>query len=274
MITDVADPDPLVATLRHRGCVFAEEEAAILREAARDVEHLAALVQARCAGTPVEHLAGWVDFGNLRLSVGPGVFVPRQRTLLLAEAAVKAVESALAEDPRTAVFVEPFAGVAPVAASVLAAHPEVDVHVTDTDESALTHARTNLGTHAGVHHGEGLTVLPSRLRGSVAVIAAVPPYVPDAHVDLLPREAKEYEPAVALFGGHDGLTHVRELLAQSRRWLKPHGRLLMEMNEAQLDGAVDAASLHGFSSTHHLGVDEQTVVLELRLVAPPSSPQR
>lgn len=222
----------------------------------------------------MEHLAGWVDFGDLRLSVGPGVFVPRQRTLLLAEVAVKAVEAALDEDTRTAVFVEPFAGVAPVAASVLAAHPEVDVHVTDTDESALAHARTNLGLHAGVHHGEGLTVLPSRLRGLIAVIAAVPPYVPDAHRGLLPREAKDYESASALFGGHDGLAHVRKLMAQSCRWLRPNGRLLMEMNETQLDAAVVAAGLHGFASTHDLGADGQTVVLDLRLDARPSRLQR
>ncbi|HRK46108.1 MAG TPA: hypothetical protein PK324_10820, partial [Nocardioides sp.] len=81
----------LVARLRAAGCVFAEEEAAQLVEAAGDPAELEALVRRRVAGEPLEPLVGWVDFCGLRLAVEPGVFVPRQRTALLVREVVTMV---------------------------------------------------------------------------------------------------------------------------------------------------------------------------------------
>src|SRR5690349_5322914 len=75
--------EDLVARLRAAGCVFAEEEAQLLAEAAADAHALELLVARREAGEPLEPLVGWVDFCGLRLVVTPGVFVPRQRTALL-----------------------------------------------------------------------------------------------------------------------------------------------------------------------------------------------
>ena len=105
----------VVARLRAAGCVFAEDEAALLREAARPappdrvgtpypVRHtflptrvrsadpadvLEELVARRVAGEPLEHVLGWVAFAGRRWSVGPGVFVPRRRTELMVRAALE-----------------------------------------------------------------------------------------------------------------------------------------------------------------------------------------
>ena len=81
-------PSPLVARLRAAGCVFAEEEAAELLAAAADPADLAVMVDRRVAGEPLETVLGWAGFCRLRVAVGPGVFVPRQRTALLVERAV------------------------------------------------------------------------------------------------------------------------------------------------------------------------------------------
>lgn len=251
-------PDPLVTALREAGCVFAEEEAGVLRDASRGPDDLEALLRARVAGAPLEHLVAQVEFRGLRLSVGPGVFVPRQRTGLLADLAVAAVRAA--GDP---VFVEAFAGVAPVAAVVRALLPHAEVHATDVDEAALRHARSNLPRPAGVHRGEGLDGLPSRLRGRVAVIAAVPPYVPDGAAGLLPREARDFEPAAALFGGGDGLDHVRALVDRAGDWLVPGGRLLVEMSRGQLGEAAGHARHRGFIPRWHSAAGSNTAVLEL-----------
>ncbi len=75
----------VVARLRAAGCVFAEDEAALLIEAGGDLD---ALVERRCAGEPLEYILGWVSFCGLRIAVEPGVFVPRQRTALLAREAI------------------------------------------------------------------------------------------------------------------------------------------------------------------------------------------
>ncbi|WP_353707674.1 methyltransferase [Cellulosimicrobium sp. ES-005] len=80
--------DDLTARLRAAGCVFAEEEAALLAARADDDAHLDALVARRVAGEPLEHVLGYVDFHGLRVAVDPGVFVPRQRTALLVDEAV------------------------------------------------------------------------------------------------------------------------------------------------------------------------------------------
>ncbi|HLR45039.1 MAG TPA: SAM-dependent methyltransferase [Brevibacterium sp.] len=259
------EPDRLVAALRRAGCVFAEEEAAVLRESAGSTAHLERLVRARAAGAPLEQLVGWVEFGGLRLRVGPGVFVPRQRTRLLAEIAVAAVETAgrKTSERSPPVFIEAFAGVAPIAAAVRAAHRSAELHATDFDEAALRYARVNLEGTAGVHPGSVLRGLPDRIAGRVSVIAAVPPYVPDGEAGLLPREARDHESPAALFGGADGLDAVRALIGEAPQWLTLHGTVLVEMHSAQVSDATRIAEHHGFTTTQHSAADSQTVVLEL-----------
>lgn len=233
----------LVARLRAAGCVFAEEEAEILREAAgHDADLLDDLTVRRIGGAPLEPLVGWVDFAGLRLSVGPGVFVPRQRSVRLLESTLDALRTL----PRTPppVFVEAFAGAAPLASAVARALPHVRVVACEIDAAALTHARLNLGSRGVVHQSAVLAGLPPALRGTVAVIAAVPPYVPSAQLAMLPREAREHEPKAALSGGDDGLRWVEALLTQARDWLTPGGHLLMEMSRHQIPAALHLAARH------------------------------
>src|SRR6266702_6085593 len=73
----------IVARLRAAGCVFAEDEARLLISAARTPAELAAMVDRRAAGVPLEHVLGWAEFCGLRIAVEPGVFVPRRRTEFL-----------------------------------------------------------------------------------------------------------------------------------------------------------------------------------------------
>src|SRR3954471_13115050 len=80
--------DAIVGRLRAAGCVFAEDEAAVLLASASDPAQLAAMVDQRVAGQPLEHVVGWDEFFGRRILVGPGVFVPRQRTELLVREAV------------------------------------------------------------------------------------------------------------------------------------------------------------------------------------------
>src|SRR4249920_3588812 len=77
----------VVARLRAAGCVFAEDEARLIISAARTPADLAAMVERRAAGLPLEQVLGWAEFCGRRVAVEPGVFVPRRRTEFLVEQA-------------------------------------------------------------------------------------------------------------------------------------------------------------------------------------------
>lgn len=216
------------------------------------------LVDRRVGGEPLEQLVGSVFFGDLRLSVGPGVFVPRQRTQLLASLAARA-----AERVRAPVVVEVCAGVAPVAASVVRSVPRSRVHAADVDPRALVHAAVNLPDGAGVHAGHLLDALPQQLAGSVDVLVAVPPYVPLDRAHELPREARDHEPAVALYGGADGLDRIRELVDTAAPWLSPDGVVLLEVSARQAGAAAAHADDAGWRTARHDHEDVPTTVLAL-----------
>ena len=290
-------------TLRAAGCVFAEDEAVILLEAAVATDftgsapvvdgsatavagsalRLDGLVARRVSGEPLEQIVGWVDFAGLRLSVQPGVFVPRQRTRLLAERAVAAVRQLTdhrgsgagpgAQSVPQPIVLEAFCGVGPVAAVVAALVPDAVIHLGDADERAVRCAVTNMDASARAgdsgatvegHVLDCLDGLPDELRCGVSVIAAVPPYAPVTAVDFLPREALDFEPSTALFGGPDGLDLVRRLIAESLDWLAPGGVLLIELGRDQVAEATGFATARGLEVRSHLGEDDHTVVLELR----------
>src|ERR1700688_2686425 len=78
----------IVSRLRAAGCVFAEDEARLLLSTARTPDELDAMVDRRVAGLPLEQVLGWAEFCGLRITVAPGVFVPRRRTEFLVQQAV------------------------------------------------------------------------------------------------------------------------------------------------------------------------------------------
>ncbi|HEU4850303.1 MAG TPA: putative protein N(5)-glutamine methyltransferase, partial [Terrimesophilobacter sp.] len=77
------ETDAVVARLRAAGCVFAEDEARLLVEAAASPAELDDLLAQRAEGRPLEYLLGWVEFFGMRIAIDPGVFVPRRRTEFL-----------------------------------------------------------------------------------------------------------------------------------------------------------------------------------------------
>jgi release factor glutamine methyltransferase len=234
------DAAAVVAALRAAGCVFAEDEAALLIEAARDGAELAAFVERRVAGLPIEQVVGWADFCGLRVAIEPGVFVPRRRSELL-------VREAVAVTRRGGVVVDVCCGSGAVGVAVATAVGGVDLHAIDIDPAAVDCARRNVLAVGGhVYVGDRFGPLPETLRGRIDVAVANAPYVPTAELAFLPAEARVHEPPVALDGGADGLAVQRAIVRDAPDWLAPGGHLLVETSEraaTALAGAFAAAGL-------------------------------
>jgi release factor glutamine methyltransferase len=228
----IADDD-VVARLRAAGCVFAEDEAALLRADAADGARLDAMVARRVAGEPLEQVLGWAEFCGLRIVVEPGVFVPRRRTGFLAR-------QAIARTRPGAVVVDLCCGSGALGAAIAAAVPGVVLHAADVDPAAVHCARRNLPGAAGVHQGDLYAALPPGLRGRVDVVVANVPYVPTEAVALMPPEARDHEPRSALDGGGDGLAVARRVVDGAPDWLVPGGSLLIETSEEQAPSAASA----------------------------------
>ncbi|MFI6464001.1 putative protein N(5)-glutamine methyltransferase [Streptomyces sp. NPDC050528] len=235
-------PASVVAALRAAGCVFAEDEARLILSAARTPDELAVMVDRRVTGLPLEHVVGWAEFRGLRIAVEPGVFVPRRRTEFL-------VEQALAQAPDASVVVDLCCGSGAVGAALAAALDGVELHAADIDPTATRCAGRNIAPYGGhVHTGDLFTALPATLRGHVDILAANVPYVPTNEVGLLPAEARDHEPLVALDGGTDGLDILREVATGVPGWLAPGGCLLVETSERQLPSAVRAFTSAGLET--------------------------
>jgi release factor glutamine methyltransferase len=242
----IVPPDvaTVVARLRAAGCVYAEDEAALLMDAAASAAELEAMVGDRVAGLPLEQVVGWAEFCGLRITVEPGVFVPRRRSELLAR---QAVAAATGWPAGPVPVVELCCGAGAVAAVVAATVDRADVRAADIDPAAVACARRNLPADR-VFQGDLFAALPDELRGGVAVLVANAPYVPTAEVAFMPAEARLYEAPVALDGGPDGLDVQRRVAAGSPDWLAPGGVLLIETSGRQAPATLAAMADAGLTT--------------------------
>nr|WP_230203291.1 putative protein N(5)-glutamine methyltransferase [Parafrankia discariae] len=251
-----------MAGLRGAGCVFAEEEAALLLSAARTPDELAEMVARRVSGLPLEHVLGWVSFCGLRVAVDERVFVPRRRTEFLVHRAAAILSAAMTvgDRPRTAagwMVVDLCCGSGAVGAALAGAvDGPVDLHAADVDPVAVACARRNLTgparvtrAPARVYTGDLFAALPSVLRGRVDLLVANVPYVPTGRLGLLPPEARVHEPREALDGGSDGLDVLRRVATEATAWLAPGGSVLVETSRAQAPRAGETFRCAGLVTT-------------------------
>jgi release factor glutamine methyltransferase len=233
----------VVARLRAAGCVFPEEEAALLINAAETREQLEGMVERRVEGLPLEYVIGWAEFCGIRVAVDVGVFVPRHRSELL-------VREAAAMTRPGAVVVDLCCGSGALGIAVASlVGGDVELHAVDVDGAAVACARRNLGAVNGrVYEGDLYQALPGALRGRVDIVVANTPYVPTAEIELLPREARDFEARVALDGGPDGLDVQRRVAVGAHDWLARGGHVLMETSVRQAPVAVEVLEAAGLAA--------------------------
>lgn len=190
------------------------------------------LVARRAARLPLQHLTGTAPFRRLELAVGPGVFVPRPETELVAQAAIDEA-SALLSSGQGALVVDLCTGSGAIAAAVASEAAGATVHAVELSERAHAYAARNLsGTGVALHLGDAVTLL-EELGASVDVLVSNPPYVPNPQVPVDP-EVSLHDPELALYGGGaDGMDFPLALIARAEFLLKPGGLLVMEHDESQ-----------------------------------------
>jgi release factor glutamine methyltransferase len=237
-------PSPLEAVvarkLRSAGCVFAEDEARVLVEAATTSTALHGMVDRRCSGVPLEHIVGWAEFCGRRVAVDPGVFVPRKRTEFL-------VRQAAAVTGRSATVVDVCCGSGAVGAALAAEVGRLELSAVDIDPVCVRCAQRNLEAAGGyAYEGDLFDPLPSTLRGAVDVVVANAPYVPTDAIASMPPEARDHEPRVALDGGADGVDVQRRLIAAAPPWLAPGAAVLIETSREQAPLTAAAFAANGF----------------------------
>jgi release factor glutamine methyltransferase len=244
-----------VAALRTAGCVFAEDEAAVLAEASGgDGATLARMVARRSGGEPLEQVAGYADFAGVRVRLRPGVFVPRVRSELL-------VRVAAAHARPDALVIDLCCGSGALGLAVRARRPGIRLIAADSDPVAVACARDNL-PGSPVYRSDLFGALPP-VRADV-LIANVP-YVATRHLPLLPAEARDHEPRTALDGGDDGLDVFRRVVAAAPGRLAAGGLLVSEITDAQAAAATAAIRTAGLRPGLQHDADlEATVVTAVR----------
>jgi release factor glutamine methyltransferase len=197
------------------------------------------LVAERARRVPLQHLTGRAGFRGLELSVGPGVFVPRFETELVAGLAVDFLGRPA--EPESAgllkVVVDLCAGSGAIALAVKDEVPGAEVHGVELSELAHAWAirnRDDLGLDVDLRLGDATLAFPD-LEAQVDVVVSNPPYIPSGSVPNDP-EVRDHDPEVALYGGSgDGLRIPLEVAARAAVLLRPGGFFVMEHADVQGD---------------------------------------
>ncbi|MGY2875707.1 release factor glutamine methyltransferase [Marmoricola sp. URHA0025 HA25] len=231
----VASPEYDAAELLAFSLGTTRSRLALVEDVAADAEaRFTRLVERRAGRVPLQHLTGTAAFRHVELAVGPGVFVPRPETELLAG---WALERAAEVRGRPPVVVDLCTGSGAVALSVVTELPAADVHAVELDPDAFAWAARNLaGGGVDLREGDMADSFPD-LDGSVDVVVCNPPYIPLGAYDGVAAEARDHDPALALWSGEDGLEAIRVLERVAARLLRPGGHVGSEHADVQGESA-------------------------------------
>lgn len=254
-----ADPDGLAAVLAEAGFVAAAEEAAeLLGHAAGDQGRLDAVLARRLTGEPLAWITGQVSFCGLVVGVDPGVYVPRWQSEPLARRAAAVLAP-------TGTAIDLCTGSGAIAMVLRATHPGARVVASDVDGRAVTCATAN---GVEVYRGDLFQPLPADLEGTVDVVVGVVPYVPTPALAWLQRDTLTFESTLAYDGGSDGTDVLRRVVADSPRFLRPGGTLLLELGATEAEALGDDLTRLGYLHRRVL-FDDDGDVRGLETLRPP-----
>ncbi|MFI5504228.1 putative methyltransferase [Corynebacterium kutscheri] len=204
-------------------------------------------IKLRAQRVPLQHILEEAYFGPLRFSVGPGVFVPRPETEVLAQWAEKELEKKFSEGENDLICVDLCTGSGALAAYIKNAHPKTRVYAVELSNIAAEYARKNFAA-AGLNisltrQDASLATTLAELNGTVDLLITNPPYVPERSEKELEPEVS-FDPHMAVFSGEDGMQLIPKLIIRSAALLKPGGQIGIEH-----DDTTSAAVIAAFEDT-------------------------
>jgi release factor glutamine methyltransferase len=199
-------------------------------------------IERRARREPLAYIVGEREFYGRSFLVGPDVLIPRPETEFVVDAALAALAAGDASDavPKPPAIIDVGTGSGCLAITLALERPDARVMATDISERALAVAESNarrLGAADRVTFMHGSFF--AQIAGPVDLIVANPPYIAEPERGWLPIEVERFEPAQALFGGHDGLDTIRALLPLVSKVLADARWFVMEIGQGQLAAVRD-----------------------------------
>jgi release factor glutamine methyltransferase len=202
----------------------------------KQADALTHLYARRLSREPLQHITGVAYFRQLELSVGKGVFVPRPETEFVAQLAIDAIKDAVTAGTTNPIAVDLGTGSGAIALAMATENQNAKIFAVEKSPEAFVFTRANFDKYAAKCHatliqGDLIDAFED-LNGKVSVVASNPPYIPLAAV---PRdeEVRLHDPALALYGGEDGMSVMRHVSATARRLLVDGGVLVVEHADSQ-----------------------------------------
>ena len=217
----------------------------------REVAALDDVLARRAERVPLQHITGLAPFRHLELAVGPGVFVPRPETEILAEFAIDALVASPSPHP---LAVDLGTGSGAIAIAMATEVPHARVVAVERSADAHRWAARNVARltdgNLELRHGSFADALDD-LNGTVSVVASNPPYVPAGAIPRDP-EVRLHDPREALYSGEDGLDDIRTISQVGLRLAHSGGMIVLEHGEWQGQGVRDILIAEGWvaAATH------------------------
>lgn len=219
----------------------------------RALEEFMLAVHERCNRIPLGHIVGTVDFDDMPLVVGSGVFIPRPHSRVIH----KWIESSAELRPGAKVL-DLCAGSGAIGLAIARRRPDLNVTCVEFDPIAVQYLKRNIDRLSC--KGVQASHLQADIRNEqsfahfahqIALIVANPPYVPQAQ-ELLP-EWGEHHPQASVYSGADGLELIRQIISLADQMLVRDGWLVMEHGEDQAEAVRGLFRRNGLT-------DIQTVI--------------
>jgi release factor glutamine methyltransferase len=245
---------------RDRAWLYAHPEEVI---PGLDAHRFLSLILRRAEGEPTQYITGKQEFWGLEFEVTPDVLIPRPETEHVIEVALDRLAVREIRAGRKQILtgdhlqiVDVGTGSGCIAIALAKELPGAQIVATDISAAALAVARRNAAHHGvadRIHFLESnlldslpveaphalplpdkASTLDITLAGSFDLIVSNPPYIGRSEKEMLPREVRDHEPELALYGGEEGYELYADLIAQAARHLKPGGLLVLELGHNSL----------------------------------------
>jgi release factor glutamine methyltransferase len=221
--------------------------------------HYGRYLHERLQGKPTQYITREQEFYGRPFHVSPAVLIPRPET-------EHVVETVLRLAPNARRVVDVGTGSGAIAVTLSAELKSAQVWGTDISRDALHVARANAQVNHATVRWVQCDLLSAFAERSFDVVASNPPYVPDGDKEDLQAEVRDFEPAVALYGGPTGNEIYARLIPQAARVLTPGGWLVMELGYRSLDAvrALLGAEWHNVEDVADLAGIPRVLAAQLR----------